>query len=88
MQIKIAAPCIILFFITLLFNNAAAQNITTRSTDFEKLQDKTEELSIVFPDSAIKSANLLLDFAKKSNSEELLAKALCTLAKANTKAAL
>jgi two-component system, NarL family, sensor kinase len=70
----------------ILVNILFAQN-KTKEEDFETLIQKTEDLAIDFPDSAMLFARKLIDLANISKSEQQYANALCVLAKVKYKSA-
>ena len=67
-------------FLAAVINVSYAQTTANKTTEFEQLRNKTEDLLKIYPDSALVYAEKLITLAVNAKSDQLLANAYSTMA--------
>ena len=67
-------------FFAAVINVSYAQTTANKTTEFEQLRNKTEDLLKIYPDSALVYAEKLITLAVNAKSDQLLANAYSTMA--------
>ena len=72
--------CLVLFIFLTGVSISYSQTTAIKTTEFEQLRSKTEDLLKIYPDSALVYAEQLITLAVNSKSDQLLANAYSTMA--------